>query len=274
MESESMNALRMLLKSDSYQRASSLPISSEELLRSQQAEKTWSKQNRLAGLRKSLYILLLGILIINLINIVFAPKELYGSVPNYQYYTLVAISYLLNLALCWYVFLKSFKTFQKSRLSLLEQYFKKNNLVFYEKIKLINVDALVNLEKHIEASEKADVDSLFEFSRALLEGKYIKTNYKIAIALASIAADLGHGRSAYIVAQAFNGDLDVNFESKEEYYNYLSFKKDKDSYIFWLEKAKELGSYKAKIELDKMNILSQSGGLSTTDIVKFAIEKN
>lgn len=268
MTNTSTNLLNELLNSASYQKAAQLTIGSDELRQSLQAEVEWSAKHKWAGVGHALFVVLLGIIVGQLIVSGLAEINLYQYVSKLTYFFLLVMGYLLSIVGACFVLFKSFKVYQKRKLSLLATHLNEKGLVFDKNIKLMTVDGLVNLENNIAQAQQGDSDALLQLSLALLEGRYIKPNFKMALALAAIAADLNNSRAAYLVAQAFDANLDVKLAAQEAE---LEKQADLHSHLYWLQKAAALGSYKAKSELARKAVPSSLEAKSTDDLVQAAI---
>ncbi|BFM51351.1 hypothetical protein [Marinomonas sp. THO17] len=273
MTNTDMSLLKTLLLSSSYQRATHLAIRSDELSQSLQAEAEWAAHNKWAGVGHALLVVLLGVVAGQLLVTLLGEMNIYQYVSKLTYFFLLVMGYLLSIVGSCYVLFKSFKVYQNRRLSLLSAHLTQKGLVFDKNIKLMTVEGLINLEENLVLAQQGDSNALLQLSLAILEGRYLKANVNMAMALAAVAADLNNSRAAYLVAQAFDANLDVKLSAQEAE---IAALKEEQSHLFWLQRAAELGSYKAKSDLARKAapdslVTKSKAAKSTQDLVEAAV---
>jgi len=250
MDQDTLTILKKLTHSDDFLKATALPIDEEHFIQSEQAKKEWEKANKFSGLGKFFLIILLACIVIRLLT--FNPRPLFDLVPMYIYLTAVVSMVLVYIAILFVALVFAFKVRKNTRVNALKKHLEDQNLIFLDNLDHFSVTVIRKIKDDIQQSKAGNADSLFNLSESLLNGKILKTNYKVAIAVASVAADLGNSRAALTVAKAFNKERHSDFNDKDDMDNYLNFKEDQTSAILWFQKAANLGSYEATRELQTL----------------------
>lgn len=271
MDQDTLTVLQKLTHSDDFLKATTLPIDEAHFIQSEQAKKEWEKSNKSRGLGKFFLIILLACTVIRLLML--NPKPLFDLVPIYIYLTAVVSMVLVYVAILFVALVFGFKVRKSTRRKMLKKHLEDQNLIFLDKLDHFSVTVIRKTKDDIQQAKEGNAESLFNLSESLLNGKILNVNYKMAIAIASVAAELGNSRAALTVAKAFNKERHSDFNDKDNIDNYLDFKEDQNHYILWLQKAASLGSYEATSKLQTLEKegANSVGECSAASVIKKAL---
>lgn len=271
MDQDTLTVLQKLTHSDDFLKATTLPIDEAHFIQSEQAKKEWEKSNKSRGLGKFFLIILLACTVIRLLML--NPKPLFDLVPIYIYLTAVVSMVLVYVAILFVALVFGFKVRKSTRRKMLKKHLEDQNLIFLDKLDHFSVTVIRKTKDDIQQAKEGNAESLFNLSESLLNGKILNVNYKMAIAIASVAAELGNSRAALTVAKAFNKERHSDFNDKDDIDNYLDFKEDQNHYILWLQKAASLGSYEATSKLQTLEKegANSVGECSAASVIKKAL---
>ncbi|MFT4573943.1 MAG: ABC-type multidrug transport system fused ATPase/permease subunit [Marinomonas primoryensis] len=271
MDQDTLTVLQKLTHSDDFLKATALPIDEAHFIQSEQAKKEWEKSNKSRGLGKFFLIILLACTVIRLLML--NPKPLFDLVPIYIYLTAVVSMVLVYVAILFVALVFGFKVRKSTRRKMLKKHLEDQNLIFLDKLDHFSVTVIRKTKDDIQQAKEGNAESLFNLSESLLNGKILNVNYKMAIAIASVAAELGNSRAALTVAKAFNKERHSDFNDKDDIDNYLDFKEDQNHYILWLQKAASLGSYEATSKLQTLEKegANSVGECSAASVIKKAL---
>jgi ABC-type multidrug transport system fused ATPase/permease subunit len=271
MDQDTLTVLQKLTHSDDFLKATTLPIDEAHFIQSEQAKKEWEKSNKSRGLGKFFLIILLACTVIRLLML--NPKPLFDLVPIYIYLTAVVSMVLVYVAILFVALVFGFKVRKSTRRKILKKHLEDQNLIFLDKLDHFSATVIRKTKDDIQQAKEGNAESLFNLSESLLNGKILNVNYKMAIAIASVAAELGNSRAALTVAKAFNKERHSDFNDKDDIDNYLDFKEDQNHYILWLQKAASLGSYEATSKLQTLEKegANSVGECSAASVIKKAL---
>jgi ABC-type multidrug transport system fused ATPase/permease subunit len=271
MDQDTLTVLQKLTHSDDFLKATTLPIDEAHFIQSEQAKKEWEKSNKSRGLGKFFLIILLACTVIRLLML--NPKPLFDLVPIYIYLTAVVSMVLVYVAILFVALVFGFKVRKSTRRKMLKKHLEDQNLIFLDKLDHFSATVIRKTKDDIQQAKEGNAESLFNLSESLLNGKILNVNYKMAIAIASVAAELGNSRAALTVAKAFNKERHSDFNDKDDIDNYLDFKEDQNHYILWLQKAASLGSYEATSKLQTLEKegANSVGECSAASVIKKAL---
>lgn len=271
MDQDTLTVLQKLTHSDDFLKATALPIDEAHFIQSEQAKKEWEKSNKSRGLGKFFLIILLACTVIRLLML--NPKPLFDLVPIYIYLTAVVSMVLVYVAILFVALVFGFKVRKSTRRKILKKHLEDQNLIFLDKLDHFSATVIRKTKDDIQQAKEGNAESLFNLSESLLNGKILNVNYKMAIAIASVAAELGNSRAALTVAKAFNKERHSDFNDKDDIDNYLDFKEDQNHYILWLQKAASLGSYEATSKLQTLEKegANSVGECSAASVIKKAL---
>ncbi|MDE8601420.1 hypothetical protein M3I01_000560 [Marinomonas sp. RSW2] len=271
MDQDTLTILKKLIHSDDFLKATALPIDEAHFIQSEHAKKEWDKSNKSRGLGKFFLIILLACTIIRLL--MFNPKPLFDLVPMYVYLSAVVFMILLYVAILFFALVFGFKVRKATRVKALKKHLEDQSLIFLDNLDHFSVTVIRKTKDDIQQAKEGNAESLFNLSEFLLNGKILDVNYKMAIAIASVAAKLGNSRAALTVAKAFNKERHSDFDDKDDIDNYLDFKEDQNNYLLWLQKAASLGSYEATSKLQTLGKEGSDyiGECSAASVIKKAL---
>lgn len=250
MDTNALNTLKTLIGSHLFREATTVPIDEDRFVQSEAIKREWEENNKYCGLGKFAAIVALGCVIIRLLMI--NPQPLFDLVPIYVYLGVVVSMVLGYVVILFFALVLGFKARKATRKKALEAHFEASGVDFFDRLDDFSVPAIRKVNEDVQLAQEGDADALYRLSETLLSGKILKANYKMAISLAALAAELGNSRAGLIVAKAFNHDLYEKLNHHPDNANARDIQKDLALYTAWLQKASQLGSYEATRRLKEM----------------------
>ncbi len=250
MDKNALNTLKTLTGSHLFQEATTVPIDEVRFVQSEAIKREWEENNKYCGLGKFAAIVALGCVIIRLLMI--NPKPLFEFVPIYVYLGIVVSMVLGYVVILFFALAFGFKARKATRKKALKAHFEANGVAFFERLDDFSVPAIRKVNEDVQLAKEGDADALYRLSETLLSGKVLKADYKMAVSLAALSAELGNSRAGLIVAKAFNHDLYEKLNHHPDNVQLCDIQKDLTLYVAWLQKASQLGSYEATRRLKEM----------------------